>query len=328
MQSESEVLSPLDHPVRVCASSDRQDASNAGGGRNGTLEVLRIVSAGGVIWFHMETTPYHRVAYAGLVFFLITSVVLTVRSKHAEEPGRYLLRRTRLLLVPWLGWFVIYAVLKMAVGKPVMPPGSGILAGILSGPWIGLWYLPFTLIISAVVVGLRSVLATGRIGLRLIVWLPVSVCSLVAVAAIRESSILIYPWAQWLQAAPSLPIGLAIGAALAGKIPSKQLMLLAGVLFLTCGVIYLKDPGLAVSYSLGYCMVMGAFQFPRPTVPWVCRLSGLCLGVYLIHGAVMSSFKLIPPLSANYVVWFVATVIASFGAVAVMKKVPVLSRIV
>lgn len=119
--------------------------------RNDTIELLRVVAACGVIWFHMETTPFKSVGYSGLVFFLIVSVVFQMGAAERGLWHGFFRRRASRLLVPWAAWFVIYGLLNLVKGKVLFPYSSGIVPDILAGPWIGLWYLPFSFISACLV---------------------------------------------------------------------------------------------------------------------------------------------------------------------------------
>ena len=97
---------------------------------------------------------------------------------------------------------------------------------------------------------------------------------------------------------------------------------------LTCGGLYLMDPGLAVSYSLGTVLVAVSFGFQRKLRCPIRDVSSLCMGVYLIHGAVMSGFKIIPWVTQHYLMWFVMTILVSFLGVAFVRRMPYLKIIV
>lgn len=297
--------------------------------RNDWIELFRVVAACGVIWFHLDTTPGKSVGLAGLVFFLLIGVIFQRRSVNHGSGGDYFRKRATRLLVPWAAWFVIYGLLNLVRGKTLFPYSSGIVADLLTGPWIGLWYLPFSFASACVVYGAVKLLRRVPLNIQVVSYFLVSILSLVLVSRVRTSTLLLAPWAQFLQAAPSVPIGFAFIAALE-FLPKSfwMLLVLQGVLLMTCGYVHGTDPGLAVSYGLGTLLVSAGFAFEhRLTLP-VGVGSSLCMGVYLIHGVVISSFKLVPWVTQHYFIWFVLTVFVSFMAVALMRRMPNLGKIV
>lgn len=297
--------------------------------RNGTIELLRIVAACAVIWFHFDNAPLRRVGYAGLVFFLVTSVVFQRNTAARTSSNVFLRKRATRLLIPWGGWFLIYGLFNFLTNKPPFPYTSGIIQNILCGPWIGLWYLPFSLVSAIVVYSLVRKGSPGSDQLRFIVFASLSLLTLIAISLIRTSTAVVVPWAQWLQAAPSIPLGLGLAyASQAQHGSSKKIVIFQIGILITCACLYSIDPGTALSYGIGTLLVTCGLVLKRNMHAWVTKLGSLCLGAYLIHGAVMSGLKLIPWVPQHLGLWFIATTIISFVATAVVSRTPVLSKIV
>lgn len=294
--------------------------------RNGTIEFLRVVAACAVIWFHFENAPYRRAAYAGLVYFLIISVVFQKGPTERMDWLGYLKKRGTRLLIPWIAWFAFYGLTNIVIGKRLFPASSGILADALTGPWIGLWYLPFSFVSAVGVYALQRGLGPANHRFRFIFYFSISLISLIAVSMIRASFTLATPWSQWLQATPSIPIGLALTYASEERQRSvlHHLALLQLAIIITCAWVYPFDPGMALSYGIGSSFVsLGLFHQSTPFPP-VAKLAPLCLGAYLIHGWVMSSFKLIPWVTRHLGAWFILTTVVSFIAAALLKRTTIL----
>ncbi len=103
--------------------------------RNGLIDYVRFAAALGIVWFHSQA-PGHRIAYAALPFFL---VVLAMPSSAS------LGTRARRLLLPFVTWSVIFAMLHTVLALKHADPPFGWFEPhmILTGTWIHLWFLPF-----------------------------------------------------------------------------------------------------------------------------------------------------------------------------------------
>ena len=81
--------------------------------RNLGVELLRLLSTFGIVWFHSGTTA-KEFAYSGLVVFLVLSMYLG--GKHGSADKQTFRRRVERLIIPWLFWCVIYAGLNVFRG--------------------------------------------------------------------------------------------------------------------------------------------------------------------------------------------------------------------
>jgi hypothetical protein len=106
--------------------------------RNGLIDYGRFLAALGIVWFSSQA-PGSRIAYIALPFFL---VLLSMPSNAS------LAVRARRLLVPFVTWSLIFAMLRTALSlKHGDPPFEWWnLSMILSGTWIHLWVLPFAFV--------------------------------------------------------------------------------------------------------------------------------------------------------------------------------------
>lgn len=309
--------------------ADRTPGTESRTELNGTIELLRVGAALGVIWFHMEAVPWRRVGFAGLVFFLVIATIFQTRGAQREDLRRYFRKRASRLMIPWAAWFAIYAVLNAVTGKAVFPNSYGVVPALLAGPWIGLWYLPFALLSAGVIYGSVQLLNRLPFPVQFGLSCGISLVTFGLAVWIRSLGPVVVPWAQWLQAAPSIPLGLTLALAqksFPGSV-RKLAVLCAGILGM-CALSFPGDPGMALSYGVGTTFVIAGFVLQRNTGPLIRDLGSMCLGVYLIHGAVMAAFKMVPGMAQHYFLWFALTSLASFAAIALMQRIPFLARIV
>jgi hypothetical protein len=107
--------------------------------RFGCIEPLRVVAILGVIWFHIDGLPHRRVAFSGLIVFVLLTTVLGCFAAQNSGFFVFLGKRAQRLLVPWGVWFGVYFALNLIIGRPGLPSSPDPVSAILAGPWIGLW---------------------------------------------------------------------------------------------------------------------------------------------------------------------------------------------
>ncbi len=121
-------------------------------GRNGLIDYGRFVAALCITWFNVQL-PGDRIAYIALPFFL---VLLSLPSSSS------LATRAKRLLLPFVIWSLIYALLHIALAFKAQDPPFDWWRWhmLLSGTWIHLWFLPFAFIAAACAPWLRHPLAS------------------------------------------------------------------------------------------------------------------------------------------------------------------------
>jgi fucose 4-O-acetylase-like acetyltransferase len=107
--------------------------------RRQDIEFLRIISALGIVVFHHTQNEY---ALSSLMIFVIISFFLA-GSKKKEVTKDLMQSRFRRLMIPWFFWFLVYGLSNALHREPFIPRENGVLSGILAGPSIHLWYVPF-----------------------------------------------------------------------------------------------------------------------------------------------------------------------------------------
>lgn len=241
------------------------------------IDLLKGVAALGIVCYH-ATAAWHAVTYAGLVVFVALTAALALKSGLAgERPVR---RRAARFLLPWLFWWLVYAAVNAVSGAPIVELRNGLVAGLLTGPSVHLWYLPFAYCTVCAVDAAAHCLDT-----RALRWLPIALAaSALALAAVwRPASLAAgYPWAQYLHAAPAVAIGVHMATFRRHSLSLDPLA--ASLLALAC-LVSLDVAGVGVPYLVG---VAAAFLFTHLLRPLLRErdfgwLSSRLLGVYLLH---------------------------------------------
>jgi peptidoglycan/LPS O-acetylase OafA/YrhL len=246
--------------------------------RRQDIELLRIVSAFGIVWFHSEA-PGGPTAYAGLIVFLVLSTYLARRT---SDPPRLssIQNRARRLLVPWAVWFLAYGALNVARGDAFLDTRVGVVPAVMSGTSIHLWYLPFVfLCLNAVD------LLNAHVASRTAAWFfGASALALTAAAPIWRPITLAlpYPNLQWADALAPVAFGLFLQNASALPQPARRAVL-ATILASAAAASAFNSVG--VSYALGFaaCAVIATGITAHWTFKGLQRFADLTFGIYLCH---------------------------------------------
>lgn len=109
--------------------------------RNASSDYGRFAAALGIVWYGVQA-PGQRLAYIALPFIL----VLLMRPSTVGLAGR-----ARRLLVPFVTWSVVFAMLHTALSLKVADPPFAWWSWhmMLSGTWSHLWILPFAFLAIA-----------------------------------------------------------------------------------------------------------------------------------------------------------------------------------
>lgn len=234
--------------------------------RNGSIDGLRWLGAIGIVWFHMAL-PGGGIGYAALPFFVTMLIYF--------GPDRPLLDRANRLLMPWAIWSVIYGGLKLLECTLLNIPLSQEFQPwmLLTGPSIHLWFLPYCFGVLVILRGL------SRTGLRVVAAIGVPVTLWMA-----NELALPTPFAQWAAVFPAAILGLAMHR----EGPQMAPTLCFGTAA-TMGLVWLLGwQDMTFQIGLAALAIGGALLVPLPAPKWVIWVSGLSLGVYLIHPLVIA----------------------------------------
>jgi peptidoglycan/LPS O-acetylase OafA/YrhL len=293
------------------------------------IEWARVLAACGVVWFHLPLGPWKEFGHAGLVAFILISVVFQARGAEKERLSCYIRKKADRVIPAWMAWFGFYALINLAKGKAVFPYSSGIVADLFTGPWIGLWFLPFYMACSVMVFGFSQLLIRSNPWVQSVVFLGIGLCLLMQVPGFQAYLAPQTPWAQWLHAFPAVPIGLGIHGIL--KLPHNSRFIAFWVFLLVMSglmsVFAMHHWNLSINYGLAIWLVVLAYLLNVRLWVGITRLGSLCLGVYLIHPVFMSFMKKIPVLGSSALAILAGTLTCSFVMVAVMKKWPATAKI-
>jgi len=276
---------------------------NARSQRRQEVEVLRIVSAFGIVWYHTASVG-RDFAYVGLIAFLITSMYFATR--HAVAP-KSVASRARTLLIPWAIWFLFYGLLNVVRHQDFLPMAHGWGTGILAGTSIHLWYLPF---IFFCMVGFDWIRTQVDARVLAVVCVVTAGLLLALSRFWREPSLdLIYPYAQYAHALSGVLIGVFL--ANCDVLSRRDRVLAVAALLLSIAMFSASLPGVGVPYLLGVAVTAlalspawkGCIQFD---VVW---LSECTFGIYLSHIfwlRLIRSSSNIPELALPFVVFAVS----------------------
>lgn len=294
------------------------------------VDLVRILAACGVIWAHLPAATHKEIAHAGLVAFVVITVVFQVLGSEKRSFSDYMGRRSIRVLVPWAAWFVIYGILNRVKGAEWFPFSEGVLMNILTGPWIGLWYLPFILIIAPLVFGLSRLASRLRNGLRVLVPALSGAVVLWASSLFRNTGAVYVPIDQWIQIAAAIPLGIAIGFSLVVPFQERGKCLLGvvGLVVATCFMLFEIDRGMAISFGLAIPGVVMGFRFSPSLHPAIKAAAELCMGVYLIHAIVIGFMKSTPAKGLGTPMQIGIVAIVSFALVFLFRKNKMLRSIV
>jgi len=245
---------------------------------------LRIIAALDTVALHLAGE--HAFFGWGLPLFLILSVALGVSKLDARGTGSFLSRRTERIVLPWAFWSVVvfgtrvlHAVLH---GEPALGWLEWPMA--LYGPRIHLWFLPFI-----VALGLAAHLLHRMVG-RSKVAPVVAVVLAAALFFVPFRFEVGWPFQQWLFSLAALPLGFALGRAMALEPRIEQLRRLLGigfVLFVGLALIgYALDARTGIyafRFAGGLGLLVAATFLPNRSDELTAKLAPLMLGVYVLH---------------------------------------------
>lgn len=249
--------------------------------RNGSLDMMRLVAACGIVIFHAGG-PGAAIGYAGLHFFLILLPLFAF-----DSGGRVRARtgRAERLLLPWLGWGLIFGALKLAevvaMGKPWHVEFQ--LWMLVTGPALHLWFLPFAFVVTSVLPLLQplSNAIAQRQGPALAVAAGLATLSGLSLGLLPMAGTT-PPWPQYAFGIPGVLLGLAIGLSPGQR---ARWMVLATLI---AGFHLAGWPQGALQLAIAGAAILACLQMPRTAGPLSRQAAGMALTVYLLHPLILS----------------------------------------
>jgi len=248
------------------------------------VELLRIFSAFGIVWFHSGYPKWIDVAYSGLVVFLILSAYFAASSKKLYTISE----RARRLLIPCLVWAAFYALFLIVRGRDIFPEDYSLFSKLLATPALHLWYLPFMFFCIILIDKIKT-----RVSIPVI-----AVCSLSLAAGFLVCASIWTAWGsppplrQYTHALPAVGIGVLLAALAQLKLHVGYICLAIGVLLFIV-LFQLELKGVGWTYLIGILATLLLLRQKSflPDSDIVLVVSSLSFGVYLIHPFVITVLR-------------------------------------
>lgn len=284
-------------------------------GRNGSIDLLRLVAAIGIVAFHLGG-PLASIGYAGLPVFAALLGFNAVNRAHTDQGRQAMAGQARQLFLLWLVWSVIYGALKVAEVVAARHSPADEFAGwmLLTGPAIHLWFLPFA---ALTLLGLR--LAGDRLT-------PASaagfargagIAAAIALAGFGLSALpgLPIPLPQWLYVAPALAFGVLL--ALAGADRWRQVVWLAAATATVLLGSRVGPPSGAFTLLLSLSAIGLAMAVRLPQTPLSDMARRLSMSIYLLHPLMVALLLRLTHWPRDHMLMLTAVLLAT-GVVALL----------
>lgn len=244
------------------------------------IELLRVVSAFGIVWFHSGFDCGRDIAYAGLVYFLVVAAYFAIKS----NKGHSLYQRSSRLLIPCLAWSTVYGLFKVGLDWPIFKNDASLVSMILSTPSIHLWFLPFLFFCLIVIDNVKRTLS-----INIIACASAFLASTLLLTASywREVSFL-SPFAQYAHALPAVMIGVFLGCYDELSVGFRNALLAVLCVSVTI-VSFMNLNGVSITYFVGFIaslplLLNKSFISENKAI---LMLSSLTFGIYLVHVLVL-----------------------------------------
>jgi surface polysaccharide O-acyltransferase-like enzyme len=295
--------------------------------RFANVERLRVVAMLEIVTFHAGetlgtgTSRLPIVAGLGLPVFLVLNNAFNCTLSARMGTRAFLDAKLTKLLVPWLVWSAVYALLtaaeKLRHHESIRQAFSPWM--LIGGTYTHLWFVPFALFGSVSIAALqRKTEATAH---RLIAAIVLAAgAALVALASWAAALWPTAPWPvpQWLFALPSPLLGFAMGRMLLSCDRSFAVRLSAFLVAVALGsVLYdesLDAPTMVRRYAFAMALVSFFFVHPGTLDAVSRRLTPLLFGIYLTHPLLLrlyqaAHFPVLPLVVLGLVVFVLSAIL-------------------
>lgn len=290
--------------------------------RNGGIEALRFLGAFGIVLFHVKG-PGAAFGYAALPIFIFLSVHFCLRLSEGQSLQTLMQRRAARLLMPWLFWCVVFAVLK---SQDALMSGGSIwdefaLWMIGTGPSIHLWFLPFIAAASLIAVALNHAMRALSPAVASLMLAGLSMGCLAL-----GSQGLPAPFAQWAFGMPAVFLALAFYRV---DHPTNLFSLALWSIMIAAAVALGWSAG-SLQLALTFAVIAVVLSVNLPTSPTLNYFAGLSLGIYIIHPVIISvGLRLADPaLLEHSLSGAFAAFVLSALATAVLQQTPLVRRFI
>ena len=234
------------------------------------IEILRILSAFGIVYFHAADLHFRDIAYSGLIIFTIISVYLVDANKKYNVTERI----SRLLL-PYIFWAVLYGVLYYLANGRVFKLNYNFVQYLICSPSIHLWYLPFILMVTLIINKIK--IRVGSVSWFLSLIMLIS-------SPFWRSLLVPPPLAQYLHALPAVFVGLFYRDFYTIK-KNIRIIQLVTIFFAIIYIVVINVSGVGVTYLVGITLssVILIDKCPDFSSRIIFLASSSTFGIYLVH---------------------------------------------
>ncbi|WP_040644961.1 acyltransferase family protein [Rubellimicrobium thermophilum] len=244
--------------------------------RRQSIDLLRFVAAFGVVWAHMQA-PGMVEGYVALALFTILTAFLSLRSLARRGPRWFWLGRLVRFGLPWVVWSAFYLLLELwRAEDPRMALTLTDPLRLLIGPTVHLWFLPFIILSSPLVLlALHAMTSARHVWILSLLLIPAAMGALWAHDRIAPPE----PVIQWAFAALPFLYGLLSAGG------QRHDAVAAPLLFATASCVgaSLLWGSIPAPFLLLACLLFeGLWRLPlsHPALP---ALGQLAYGIYLVH---------------------------------------------
>lgn len=219
--------------------------------------------------------PWSTEGYLALALFLILIGFLSVRSLARGGVRRFWLGRLVRFFLPWLVWSAFFLALNIWRGGwgQILPARP---LDLLIGPSIHLWFLPFVILASPLIIVLQLKLTSpARVWLAALTAVPLAVGAIWA----HDQANLPEPVAQWAFATMPLVFGLLSAMGQHHRVTAAPLLFA----ILTCAIAGFGFRSPLAAYLLGAAVLFEILWRIDIQLPRLAQLGQLSFGIYLVH---------------------------------------------
>lgn len=259
-----------------------------GSNRRQSIDLLRFVAAFGIVWAHMQA-PFMIEGYLALALFVILTAFLSVRSLARGGMRRFWLGRLIRFLVPWVVWSGFFWGLSFLRGQGAGPLVASTPLWPLIGPSIHLWFLPFVILASPLIIlGVWALTTRNRVWAASVGLIPLAIWSI----WLHDQNQLPEPLLQWAFATTPLLYGILSASGQYHRAVAAPLVFI----IVTSGLSIIWFGSVVAAYLLAAALLFeGLWRVPLKG-NWMTPLGSLAFGIYLVHPFFMLIwYHFVPP---------------------------------
>ena len=241
--------------------------------RDGTIDLLRLVSAFAIVDFHIPS-DHREFSLAALPIFVALLVFFGVKNPSPKRLWR--------LIEPWLFWSAVFLILRLVKSVSLSEPLTGVFQVwmLVTGGSLHLWFLSFGALFLALVWALPE-----RARMLFLV-----LTSLLAIWAMQLDGLPV-PIPQWASVWPAA----AMGYFMAKSQRPWRVCAVAGGFFLL--QMQSPFPDAAMQNGIAATVLTVALLVPTEGTAFTEAAGKLALGIYLVHPIFISVVELATDLS-------------------------------